>query len=442
LNLRAKGSALEIEARHFEMRHPAAQAWVRANGIDRLAWGCAGRRRLGLVSTGKAYLDVVEALRGLGLDEARCTALGIGVYKVGMVWPLEPERLRDFAAGCDEIFVIEEKHPIIEDQISTILYNQPADRRPRLTGKLDEHARPLLREVGELDPDLLLHVIAGRLRGRIEDEALRARFERMKPLETGIPTISFGVKDLLRPPSFCAGCPHNTSTVVPEESIAGAGIGCHIMAAGMPERHTLGASHMGGEGATWIGQAPFTETAHIFQNMGDGTYFHSGLLAIRAAIAAERNITYKILLNGAIAMTGGQTVEGESFESSLTGPHIAQQLAAEGCKRIALVSDDPGRHDRSAYPGFVSFHHRDELDSVQRSIREVVGGCASAANWPIRRNGCLFIRRCAKGAGIAACSPTASRWNRWRPGWGGNGGSTRLCATRIFRVRRGFARVL
>jgi indolepyruvate ferredoxin oxidoreductase len=373
LNLRAKGSALEIEARHFEMRHPAAQAWVRANGIDRLAWGCAGRRRLGLVSTGKAYLDVVEALRGLGLDEARCTALGIGVYKVGMVWPLEPERLRDFAAGCDEIFVIEEKHPIIEDQISTILYNAPADRRPVLTGKLDEQARPLLREVGELDPDLLLHVIAGRLRGRIEDDALRARFDTIKPLETGIPTISFGVKDLLRPPSFCAGCPHNTSTVVPEESIAGAGIGCHIMAAGMPERHTMGASHMGGEGATWIGQAPFTETAHIFQNMGDGTYFHSGLLAIRAAIAAKTNITYKILLNGAIAMTGGQTVEGESFESSLTGPHIAQQLAAEGCRRIALVSDDPGRHERSAYPGFVSFHHRDELDAVQRDFREFAG---------------------------------------------------------------------
>jgi indolepyruvate ferredoxin oxidoreductase len=373
LNFRARGSALEIEARHFEMRHPAAQAWVRANGIDRLAWGCAGRRRLGLVSTGKAYLDVVEALRGLGLDEARCTSLGIGVYKVGMVWPLEPERLRDFAAGCDEIFVIEEKHPIIEDQISTILYNQPSDRRPRLTGKLDEHGRPLLREVGELDPDLLLHVIAGRLRGRIEDEALRARFDTIKPLETGIPTISFGVKDLLRPPGFCAGCPHNTSTVVPEDSIAGAGIGCHIMAAGMPERHTMGASHMGGEGATWIGQAPFTETAHIFQNMGDGTYFHSGLLAIRAAIAAKTNITYKILLNGAIAMTGGQTVEGESFESSLTGPHIAQQLAAEGCKRIALVSDDPGRHDRRAYPGFVSFHHRDELDAVQRLFREVEG---------------------------------------------------------------------
>ena len=360
LGLRARnGSALDIEARHFEQRHPAAQAWIRANNIDRLAWGQAPRNRLGLVSTGKAYLDVIEALRGLGLTEARCTELGIAVYKVGMVWPLEPERLRAFAATCDEIFVVEEKHPIIEDQISTILYNQPAHLRPRLTGKLDENARPLLREVGELDPDLLLHVIAGRLRGRIEDDALRARFATIKKLETGIPTISYGVKDLLRPPSFCAGCPHNTSTVVPDGSIAGAGIGCHIMAAAMPERHTMTATHMGGEGAQWIGQAPFTGTPHIFQNLGDGTYFHSGLLAVRAAIAAKSRITYKILLNGAIAMTGGQTVEGEQFAGQITGPHVAAQLTAEGCQRVALVTDDVTRHNRADYPGIVSFHPRE-----------------------------------------------------------------------------------
>jgi indolepyruvate ferredoxin oxidoreductase len=374
LNFHARqGSALEIEARHFEQRHPAAQAWVRANRLDRLAWGGAARNRLGIVSTGKAYLDVVEALRGLGLDEARCRALGIGVYKVGMVWPLEPQRLQEFAAICDEIFVIEEKHPIIEDQISTILYNNPAHLRPMLTGKLDEHGVPLLREVGELDPDLMLHVIAGRLRGRIEDDALREKFASIKPLETGIPTISFGVKELLRPPSFCAGCPHNTSTVVPEGSIAGAGIGCHIMAAAMPERNTLGASHMGGEGATWIGQAPFTDTKHMFQNLGDGTYFHSGLLAIRAAVAAKSRITYKILLNGAIAMTGGQTIEGEDFAGELTGPRVAAQLAAEQVARIALVSDDPSRHDRSAYPAGVTFHKRADLDTVQRELREFAG---------------------------------------------------------------------
>jgi indolepyruvate ferredoxin oxidoreductase len=374
LNLRARnGSALEIEARHFEQRHPAAQAWVRANGLDRLAWGRAGRHRLGIVSTGKAYLDVVEALRGLGLDEHRCNALGIAVYKVGMVWPLEPERLRAFAETCDEVFVIEEKHPIIEDQISTILYNQPSHLRPMLTGKLDEHARPLLREVGELDPDLLLHVIAGRLRGRIEDAPLRERLDNIKPLQTGIPTISYGVKDLLRPPSFCAGCPHNTSTVVPEGSIAGAGIGCHIMAAAMPERNTMAATQMGGEGAQWVGQAPFTATPHMFQNLGDGTYFHSGLLAVRAAIAAKVNITYKILLNGAIAMTGGQTVEGEDFAGQITGPHVAHQLTAEGCRRVALVTDDVSRHDRAEYPSIVSFHNRDELDDVQRELREYQG---------------------------------------------------------------------
>ena len=374
LNIHARqGSALEVEARHYEQRHVALQAWVRANRMDRLAWGGARRHRLGIVTTGKAYLDVVEALRGLGLDEHRTSALGIGVYKVGLVWPMEPQRLLEFAATCDEILVVEEKRPIIEDQISTILYNMPSHVRPVLTGKLDETGRPLLRAVGELDPDLMLHILAGRLRGRIEDEALRARIATIKPLETGIPTISFGSPELLRPPSFCAGCPHNTSTRVPDGSIAAAGIGCHIMAASLPERNTMPATQMGGEGATWIGQAPFTGTKHLFQNLGDGTYFHSGLLAVRAAIAADVNITYKVLLNGAIAMTGGQQIEGEEFPGELTGPHVANQLAAEGVKRIALVSDDPSRHDRTQYPGFISYHHRDTLDEVQRELREFAG---------------------------------------------------------------------
>ena len=290
-----------------------------------------------------------------------------------MTWPLEPRRLRAFAESCDEILVVEEKRPIVEDEISTILYNLPADRRPVLTGKLDERGAPLIKAVGELDPDLMLHILAGRLRGRIEDEGLRARIDAIKPLQTGIPTISFGVTELLRPPSFCAGCPHNTSTRVPEGSIAAAGIGCHIMAASLPERNTLAASHMGGEGATWIGQAPFTDTPHIFQNLGDGTYFHSGLLAIRAAVAADVNITYKILLNGAIAMTGGQQIEGEDFAGQLTGPHVAHQLAAEGVRRIALVSDDPARHEKRDYPAIVTFHHRDALDTVQRELREFSG---------------------------------------------------------------------
>ncbi len=374
LNIRARnGSALEVEQRHYEQRLEAVQAWVRANNLDGVAWGGARRHRLGIVSTGKAYLDVVEALRGLGLDEQRTGALGIGVYKVGLVWPLEPQRLRAFAETCDEILVVEEKRPIIEDEISTILYNLPAHVRPMLTGKLDENGAPLIKAVGELDPDLMLHILAGRLRGRIEDDALHARLAALKKLETGIPTISYGVKELLRPPSFCAGCPHNTSTNVPDGSIAGAGIGCHIMAASLPERHTLSATHMGGEGANWIGQAPFTDTRHMFQNLGDGTYFHSGLLAVRAAVAADVNITYKILLNGAIAMTGGQQIEGEDFPGQLTGPHVATQLAAEGVRRIALVSDDPARHNRAEYPAFVTFHHRDALDAVQRELRDFAG---------------------------------------------------------------------
>jgi indolepyruvate ferredoxin oxidoreductase len=374
LNIRAKnGSAIEVEARHYEQRLPAVQAWVRANRMDHVAWGGARHNRLGIVSTGKAYLDVVEALRGLGLDEARTASLGIAVYKVALTWPLEPERLRAFAATCDEIFVVEEKRPIIEDQISTLLYNMPSQTRPLLTGKADENGAPLLRAVGELDPDLMLHVLAGRLRGRIEDDALRARLATIKPLVMNVPTISFGVKDLLRPPSFCAGCPHNTSTNIPDGSIAAAGIGCHIMATALPERRTMPATHMGGEGATWIGQAPFTETPHIFQNLGDGTYFHSGLLAIRAAQAAHVNITYKILLNGAIAMTGGQQIEGEEFPGELTGPHVAHQLAAEGIKHIALVTDDPTRHDHTHYPPFVTYYHRDDLDAVQRTLRDVRG---------------------------------------------------------------------
>lgn len=374
LNLRAgQGSALEVEQRHYEQRHAAVEAWVRANKMDHLAWGGAKRHRLGIVSTGKAYLDVVEALRGLGLDEKATAALGIGVYKVGMVWPLEPTRLRAFAETCDEIFVVEEKRPIIEDQISTILYNLPAGSRPMLTGKLDENGAPLLKAVGEIDPDLMMHVIAGRLRSRIDDAGLQARLRAIKPLETGIPTISFGVRELLRPPSFCAGCPHNTSTNIPDGSIASAGIGCHIMAASLPERRTLPATQMGGEGATWIGQAPFTNLPHMFQNLGDGTYFHSGLLAIRAAVAANVNITYKVLLNGAIAMTGGQQIEGEEFPGEVTGPHVANQMAAEGVKRIVVVSDDPSRHNAADYPNSVTFHHRDTLDAVQRELREVRG---------------------------------------------------------------------
>ena len=221
-------------------------------------------------------------------------------------------------------------HKDIEAFVTSLV---AADIAPLSVGGDHSVSLPLLRAVGELDPDLMLHVLAGRLRGRIEDEPLRAKIAAIKPLETGIPTISFGTSELLRPPSFCAGCPHNTSTRIPDGSIAAAGIGCHIMAASLPERNTMPATQMGGEGVTWIGQAPFTETKHIFQNLGDGTYFHSGLLAVRAALAAEVNITYKVLLNGAIAMTGGQQIEGEEFPGELTGPHVANQLAAEGVKR-------------------------------------------------------------------------------------------------------------
>lgn len=374
LNIRARaGSAVAAETRLFEYRHEAVRRFVRANQLDRLMWGApAGRLRLGIVGAGKAALDVIEGLRGLGLTEARCAELGIALFKVGMTWPLEPSAVGEFAARCDEIFVVEEKQPILEDQLARALFNLPADRRPALFGKRDEHGAPLLPAMGEFDPDLMLHVLARRL-GRIADGELAARIAQLPNTIEAVPTISFGAADLLRPPSFCAGCPHNRSTKVPEGSMAGGGIGCHTMAVFDPERRTQFLTHMGGEGANWIGQEKFTTTPHMFQNMGDGTYFHSGYLAIRAAVAAGSHITYKILLNGAIAMTGGQIVEGQVFDGELTAPKIARQLAAEGVKTIAVVSDHPEHHSAANYPPGVSIDGREALDAVQRRLRETPG---------------------------------------------------------------------
>ena len=252
--------------------------------------------------------------------------------------------------------MIEEKHPIIEDQISTILYNQPAHLRPRLTGKLDQDARPLLREVGELDPDLLLHVIANRLRGRIEDDALRARFDTIKPLQTGIPTISYGVKDLLRPPSFCAGCPHNTSTVVPDGSLAGAGIGCHIMAAAMPERNTMPPPTWAAKARSGSARRRSRTRRTSSRTWATARISTPAYLPCAPPSPPKHASPTRSCSTGAVAMTGGQTVEGEQFAGDITAPHVAHQLAAEGCKRVALVTDDLERHTRTDYPGLVTFH--------------------------------------------------------------------------------------
>ncbi|HKK53047.1 MAG TPA: indolepyruvate ferredoxin oxidoreductase family protein, partial [Myxococcota bacterium] len=267
--------------------------------------------------------------------------------------------------GLDDLLVVEEKKPIIEEQLASVLYN--LSERPRLFGKQDLRGRPLVPQVGELNP----LVVAGILRRWIQDNAPEWR-SRLIP-EPPMPSLPAQPGGLARLPSFCSGCPHNRSTVVPEGSIALGGIGCHGMAVWLPERRTLAVNQMGAEGVNWIGQAPYTNVDHIFQNMGDGTYFHSGLMAIRAAVAAGVNITYKILVNGAVAMTGGQPIEGEEMAGEITTPEIAGQLRAEGIEHIVVLSDDIQKYRPGTFPPGVEIHHRNDIDKVQKRLREIPG---------------------------------------------------------------------
>ncbi len=364
LNIRWPDTPQEQERRLHNFKLPAALAFARANRIDRVALG-GPRRRLGIVTTGKSYLDVRQALEELGISEGRALELGISIYKVGMVWPLEPEGLAAFAAGLEELLIVEEKRPLLEGQIKDILYNMPADRRPRVFGKRDGENRIVLPAHDDLTAVQIARAIAARILPFIGDEALVARIGRLSDVDAG---KLAGLAPVQRTPYFCSGCPHNTSTRVPEGSRALAGIGCHWMSQAM-DRNTATYTHMGGEGANWIGQAPYVPTRHVFQNLGDGTYFHSGLLAIRAAIAARINITYKILFNDATAMTGGQRHDG-----TLNPQRITNQLRAEGVERIAVVSDDIEKYaGQEPFAAHVTVHHRDELDAVQRELREVEG---------------------------------------------------------------------
>ncbi|MBL8699157.1 MAG: indolepyruvate ferredoxin oxidoreductase family protein [Alphaproteobacteria bacterium] len=366
LNIRRPDPSLEQERRLHGPRMDAVLAFARANRLDRVTMG-AGPARLGIAAAGKAYLDVREALAELGIDERRAEQLGIRLYKIAMCWPLEPQGVLDFARGLDEIVVVEEKRGLIEDQIARILYNAPADTRPRLVGKRDERGAVLFPSNGEIGPTLVARVIGRRLLARPERlPEIEQRLARVEALEQRVA----GIAPLLtRPPFFCSGCPHNTSTRLPEGSRGMAGIGCHGMIAFMPERRTPLWSHMGGEGMAWVGQAPFTKEKHVFQNLGDGTYSHSGLLAIRGAAASGVNITYKILYNDAVAMTGGQAVEGQ-----LEVPQITRQVAAEGARRIVVVSDEPDKYGPGAdFASGVEFRHRDELDAVQRELRDTPG---------------------------------------------------------------------
>jgi indolepyruvate ferredoxin oxidoreductase len=354
---------VELERRLIEERLPAALAWARANRLDRLVVG--GRGGLGVVTVGKAHQDLMQAFANIGLDDADLRRLGVGVYKVAMSWPLEPTGLQSFAEGRPELLVVEEKRDLVEAQIRNSLYHLPADARPRVVGKRDDHNAPLLPETFELDPLMVVRAVIRRLTACGAGDGLAERLQTLEARVGARAPTNFPV----RKPYFCSGCPHNTSTRVPDGSIAGGGIGCHVMALSMPERRTSTFSQMGGEGAQWIGAAPFSETGHIFQNLGDGTYQHSGLLAVRAAVAASTNITFKILYNDAVAMTGGQKTDGV-----IDPARVTRQLLAEGVARVALVSEGPEAWRNSPLlPAGVEVHPRDNLDAVQQDLRNAPG---------------------------------------------------------------------
>ncbi len=383
LNIRYPDAVLEQEARMNHYKWYAALAYVRANKLNQIIWD-SPHARIGIVTAGKSYLDTRQALADLGIDENVARDIGIRLYKIGMTWPLEAEGVRAFAQGLEEIIVVEEKRQILEYQLKEELYNWRDDVRPRVVGKFDDtgewsgnhrdgHGNWLLPATYELNPAQIARAIATRISKYFAGHPIEQRVkERIAYLEAKEAVLKVGsvkpdpAKD--RIPHFCSGCPHNTSTNVPEGSRALAGIGCHYMVLWM-DRKTSTFTHMGAEGVTWVGHAPFTNEQHVFANLGDGTYFHSGILAIRAAVAGKVNMTYKILYNDAVAMTGGQHVDGP-----LDPGMISRQIAAEGVNPIVVVTDEPDKYPAGYNwaPG-VTVRHRDELDAVQKELREVKG---------------------------------------------------------------------
>jgi indolepyruvate ferredoxin oxidoreductase len=366
LSIRWPDPPLEQERRLHGPKMQAVAAFARVNRFDHIVLD-SKPARLGIIATGKAYLDLRQALADLGVSDTEAQALGLRIYKVALTWPLEERGARAFAEGLQDVLVVEEKRGFIEDQLVRILYNTDASRRPSVVGKRDESGAPLLPSEGELTPTMVAAAIVARLRklGH-RSPMLEQRLAKLEAFDR--PAQGVASAKLQRTPFFCSGCPHNSSTKIPEGSRAMAGIGCHGMALSVPSRRTSTISHMGAEGVTWIGQAPFTDEQHVFQNLGDGTYTHSGLLALRAAGAAGVNITYKILYNDAVAMTGGQPAEG-GFSVS----QIAHQVVAEGTKRLVIVSDEPDKYPANYFPAGATVHHRRELDAVQRELRDIRG---------------------------------------------------------------------
>jgi indolepyruvate ferredoxin oxidoreductase len=359
LGLRQMRMPLAQEEMTVNRRLPAAQAFARANGLDRIVLD-APRRALSIVSAGKAYRDVRQALDDLGLDAARCAELGIRLYKPGLVWPLDPGGLTAFARGSLELLVVEEKRPVMEEQIASALFALPDGDRPALAGKLDPAGKALLSAVGELSPASVRAALFARLKALgLADAALKTRFEAWATTVAGGTRLPAASR--IRPAFFCSGCPHNNGTLLPDGSMAISAVGCHGLAAFIPERRTMMPMPMGGDGMPWVSAGPLVDTPHIFQNMGDGTYAHSGILSIRAAVAAGARMTFKILYNDAVAMTGGQPVEG-----SPTPLDIVRQLLAERVSPVVIVSDEPEHYSG----GPVRALHRDRLDEVQRELRE------------------------------------------------------------------------
>ena len=372
LNIRLIDDRAEQEARVHDYKRFAAEAFARANKLDKRMHGKAGAR-IGIVSAGKSWLDTAHALETLGIDEAQAEALGITTYKVAMVWPLDTQSFAEWAEGLELIIVVEEKRKLLEVQIKEAIFNERHGRR--VIGWKKENGELLFTVKGALNPIL----IAKRLAETLEEEG--ACNENLKAAQKALESASLADNSApiaQRIPYFCSGCPHNISTKLPDDSRAYAGIGCHFMVQWM-DRNTLGVTQMGGEGANWIGEAPFSTTKHVFQNLGDGTYNHSGSLAIRAALAAGTNITYKILFNDAVAMTGGQHIEGD-----LDAPRIAAELVAMGIKKLVVVYDEKEDVDKARFPKGIELVERHELMRVQRELREIEGTTAI-----------LYIQTCA-----------------------------------------------
>jgi indolepyruvate ferredoxin oxidoreductase len=356
-------ASVEMERTLFGARSDLALAYVRASGVNRIEG--AGGARLGVVAAGKSYFDLRQALSDLGLDGAALADAGVRILKFGMIWPLEPEIVREFAAGLEEILVIEEKRPFLERQLKEVLYGTAA--APRVVGKHDEHGRRLLPLEGELDADAIARAVAARLSRRARVESVEARLARIDEAERSTSAPAAGAA---RTPFFCSGCPHNSSTPVPEGTLVGAGIGCHTMVLLNPDGRgeLTGITQMGGEGAQWIGMAPFTDRDHYVQNLGDGTFHHSGSLAIRAAVAAGVNVTYKLLYNDAVAMTGGQAVEGQ-----IPVPDLTRWLEIEGVKRIVVTTEDMSRYRGVSLSPIADVRDRGELMAAQEELASVPG---------------------------------------------------------------------